>query len=194
MNTPLIIALAGLDGSGKSTQTEALKKRFENKGFRIKVQHQFDTEIGKLCHEIIKLTPNSYIRAITFALDKYTYNFDNTSDVEYDLILCDRSHYCAIAYACAQGIDEDWIRTLYKYTQPYTLCIYLDISLATSYCRKETDDKSPKIDERQFANVRRNYLNLVSKGELIRIDAEQAFDKVTDDIEKTIWGVISKCP
>lgn len=194
MKTQLIIALAGLDGAGKSTQTEALKKRFESNGFRVKVHHQFDTEIGKLCHEIIKLTPSPYIRAITFALDKYAYyNLDNRSDVGYDIIFCDRSHYCAIAYSGAQGIGEDWIRSLYKYTKPCTLCLYLDISLTTSHLRKGFDDKSPNIDEGQFENVRNNYLDLVSRGELIRIDAEQEFDKVTDDIEEAILEVVRKC-
>lgn len=193
MKTPPIIALAGLDGAGKSTQIEALRKRFGDMGLRVKVQHQFDTEIGKVCRELLRLTPNSYIRAITFALDKYASDLTNTAALDYDLVLCDRSYYCAIAYSGAQGIDEGWIRSLYNYSIPYTLCLYLDISPTTSYSRKGFDDKSPNIDERQFANVRTNYLDLVAKGALIRIDAEQEFDKVTNDIEKTILEVLRKC-
>lgn len=193
MNTPQIIAFSGLDGAGKSTQIEAIKKRFENKGFKIKVHHHFDTEIGQMCQGIIKLTSNSYIRAITFALDEYAQKLDNISNVEYDLILCDRSYYCALAYSGAQGVYEDWIRSLYKYTQAYNLCLYLDISLATSYLHKGFDDKSPNIDKKQFSKVRKIYLDLVTKGEMKRIDAEQEFNKVTDDIEEAIWEVIKKC-
>lgn len=193
MNTPLIIAFAGLDGSGKSTQIDAIKKRFEDKGFRVKVQCHFNTKIGKMCQNIIKLTPNAYIRAITFALDEYAQQLDDMSGEEFDLILCDRSHYCAIAYSGAQGMSEDWIRSLYQYAQTYNLCIYLDISLSTSYSHKGFDDISPNIDDSQYSNVRKIYLDLVEKGELKRIDAEQEFDKVTDDIEEAILEVIRKC-
>ena len=193
MNTPLLIAFAGLDGSGKSTQIEAIKKRFEDKGLRVKIQHHFDTELGKICQDIIKVSSNAYIRAITFALDEYAQKLDNISDAGYDLILCDRSHYCAIAYSGSQGISEDWIRSLYKHSQTYNLCLYLDISLTTSYSHKGFDDKSPDINERQFSNVRKIYLDLVANGELIKIDAEQEFDKVTDDIERAIWEVVKRC-
>lgn len=193
MDKPLIIAFAGLDGSGKSTQIEEIKKRFAAQGFRIKVQRQFETEIGRMCYDIIKCRPNSYIRAIAFALDKYAYNFDAPANACYDLILCDRSHYCALAYASAQGVSEDWIRSLYQYSQDYALCLYLDISPATSLLRKEPDAKSPSITESQFIKVRENYLALVENGELQRIDAEQEFAKVTDDIETAIWEALNKC-
>lgn len=193
VNMPKIIAFAGLDGSGKSTQIEAIKNRFEHNGFKVKIQHHFDTRIGKLCEFIIKHSSNKYIRAISFAIDEYAQKFNNKIDRGYDLVLCDRSHYCAIAYSCAQGIPEYWIRSLYKYAQIYNLCIYLDISLTTSYLHKGFDDKSPNISESQYENVRKIYLDLVAKGELQMVNAEQMFDKVTDDIEETIWKVIKLC-
>lgn len=187
------IAFSGLDGSGKSTQIEAIRKRFEARGFRVKVQQHFDTEIGGLCENIIKLTKNPYVRALTFALDEYSQQENSMTTPDYDLILCDRSCYCAIAYSGAQGVSQDWIMSLYKHLQTYDLCIYLDVSLETSYLHKEVDYKSPNINKTQFCKVKEIYLDLVRINKMIRINAEQEFDRVTDDIENIILKELSEC-
>lgn len=189
----VVIAFGGLDGSGKSTQIEAVKNRLEAKGFTVKVQHHFETKIGQVCKNIIKLSKDTYIRAITFALDEYAQKIDNNESSEFDLILCDRSHYCARAYSGAQGIADDWLCTLYQFSMTYDLCIYLDVSVETSCVRKEFDYKSPNINSIQFSEVRRIYLDLVRDGKMKRINAEQPFDKVTDDIENAILEALQSC-
>lgn len=190
MQKSKIIAFAGLDGSGKSTQINDLKIYLETKGIKVKVNQHFQSEIGRKCKEIIKLSSDPLIRAITFALDEYS---QITNEPEYDIILCDRSYYCALAYSGTQGISISWLKSLYKFSRKYDFCIYLDISPTTSLFRKGFDNISPKIQENELQRVRENYLKLVETGELYRIDAEQDFKEVTQDIRRAIKGVLGKC-
>ena len=187
-----LIAFAGLDGAGKSSQIESVKNYLEANGYRVKIQQHFTLPIGIKCEEILKKSKDAYIRALTFALDEYEQKLDNEIDADYDIILCDRSHYCAYAYSGAQGISYKWISEIYKYSQKYDLCIYLDISTDTSYLQKGFDILSPSLSKEQFARVREIYLELVKKGELMRVNAEQSFDKVTEDISLLIREVLRK--
>ncbi len=192
MSRAKIIAFAGLDGSGKSTQIKVLKQRLESSGYKVKVQQHFNTLIGKKCEEVIKMSHDSYVRALAFALDEYSQKLDNIDDSNYDVILCDRSHYCAYAYSGAQGVSTDWITWLYMYSQEYDMCIYLDISVDTSYIHKGFDCISPILSEDQFKKVRENYLQLVDMNKVIIIDAEQNFKKVTEDIMAKVYSILEK--
>lgn len=185
-----IIAFAGLDGSGKTTQLEQIKKNFESYGFKVKIQRHFETDIGKNCEIIITQTKNPIIRALAFALDEYSQKIENETDNKYDIILCDRSHFCALAYSQAQGLSEKWIRTLYEYSQSYTVCIYLDIATEISRKHKNTDQFSPNISKEQFESVRNLYLQMVQKGEIRFVNANKSFEEVTKDIEKIIWELL----
>lgn len=186
MKKPKVIAFAGLDGSGKSSQIVAVKKILEMRGYKVKVQQHFASPVGRKCEDIIKMSKDAYIRALAFALDEYFQKIDNATDSEYDVILCDRSHYCAFAYSGAQGISPDWITWIYKYSQEYDMCFYLDISLKTSLIQKGFDAISPSLSDEQFARVREIYLELATTGKLIKVNAEQDFDKVTEDIKTLI--------
>lgn len=194
MSNPLIVAFSGLDGSGKTTQIKALKHIFESYGYRVKVLNQFSTKLGKLCKRIVKNSSNPYVRSISFALDNYIqcYN-DKQSDYEYDLVLCDRSINCAIAYSCAQGVSRAWLTTLYEYSIPYDLCFYLDVSINTSLKRKGLDDKSPRFTREQYVKTREIYLELVTSNDLININAEKDFDEVTNDITIIILEALQNC-
>lgn len=192
MRKAKVIAFAGLDGSGKSTQIEAVKQFLEFNGYKVKIQQHFSLPIGRNCKEIIKISKDPYIRALAFAIDEYSQKLDNINDSDYDVILCDRSHYCAFAYSGAQGIQNDWINWLYMYSQDYDICIYLDISLGISYAHKGFDDISPNLSENQFTKVRENYLQLVDMGKLIMVNAEQDFGMVTEDIKTLVLEVLSK--
>ena len=186
MKKNLKIAFSGLDGSGKSTQVQRIKKVLEEKGYSVKVQQHFALPIGKVCEKIIKLSKDPYIRALTFALDEYAQKLDNMTDLKYDIILCDRSHYCAYAYLVAQGVEYDWIENIYKFSEIYDLCIYLDISVETSYLHKAADDISPRISDEQLLKVRDMYLTLVQNDKMVRVNAEQDVHKVTEDILELI--------
>lgn len=192
MKNTKIIAFVGLDGSGKSSQIKSVKKILEAKGYRVKVQQHFTLPIGIKCEEILKKSKDAYIRALTFALDEYAQKLDNEMDADYDIILCDRSHYCAYAYSGAQGISCEWIKEIYKYSQQYDMCIYLDISTDTSCSQKGFDAISPSLSQEQFARVREIYLELVQKGELMKVNAEQRFEKVTEDISLLICEALKK--
>lgn len=187
-----LIALAGLDGAGKSSQIKKIKDYFEAKGYKVKIQQHFNLPIGIKCEEILKESKNAYIRALVFALDEYAQKLDNEKDAEYDIILCDRSHYCAYAYSGAQGVAVEWIKEIYKYSQKYDLCIYLDISTDKSYLQKEFDDVSPNLSETQFTQVRELYLDLVKNGEIIRVNGDQCFEKVTEDICSIIYEALKR--
>lgn len=191
MSNTKTVSFSGLDGAGKSTQINEIKRRFEEKGLKVKVKQHFESVIGEKCKDIIKTTSDPYIRALAFALDEYSQKGEE--DTNYDLILCDRNFYCAIAYSGAQGLSEGWLRVLYKFAYKYDLCIYLDITENTSYLRKGLDEISPKFNNTQLSHTRNIYLDLVERGEMLKINAEQEIDKITHEIEILIEEMLNEC-
>lgn len=192
MKKTKLIAFAGIDGSGKSTQIFTIKSLLEEKGYKVKVQQHFSTTIGKKCKDILSISKDTYIRALAFALDEYSQKINNIEDDNYDIILCDRSHYCAYAYLYAQGVDLNWIQSLYKYSLNYDLCIYLDITVETSIKRKGFDHISPEISIKQYNNVRNIYLHLANQGHIVKINGEKDFNLITEEIMKIIEGILNE--
>ena len=134
-----LVAVEGLDGSGKSTQIYLLKRWLQLQGLKVYFSEWNSSELVKAAtskgkkRELLTPTTFSLIHATDFA--------DRT---EHDIIpplkagaivLADRYIYTAFARDVARNVDRKWVRELYQFAVKPTVAFYYRVPLEVSLSR-----------------------------------------------------------
>ncbi len=123
-----VIAVEGLDGSGKSTQIYLLKRWLELTGHRVWFTEWNSSELVKDATKKAKkgnnLTPSTFslIHCTDFA-DRFERQMLPLLRAGY-LVLCDRFIYTAFARDGVRGVDHDWLRNLYSFAPQPAITFY----------------------------------------------------------------------
>jgi len=134
-----LIAVEGLDGSGKSTQIYLVKRWLQSE--RVKVFFtewnssslvKAATKRGKKEHTL-RPTTFSLIHATDFA-DRYERQILPLLRAGY-IVLCDRYVFTAYARDRARGVDADWVSGIYDYAIKPDLTFYFRVPLEVSLNR-----------------------------------------------------------
>ena len=113
----MYIVLEGIDGVGKTTQTEKLKEWLEKRGFSVKtIVEPTDSDIGKIIREEL-LKPeatsdtNQQMLALLFAADRLTLKdeINQVKNNQQKILISDRSFYSSITYQNSTTIEPEWI-------------------------------------------------------------------------------------
>jgi dTMP kinase len=114
-----LIAVEGLDGSGKSTQIYLLKRWLENQGLKVYFSEWNSSELVKAAtskgkkRELLSPTTFSLIHATDFA-DRYERHLVPLLRAGY-LVLCDRYVFTAYARDVVRGCPPEWVRAIYSF-------------------------------------------------------------------------------
>jgi dTMP kinase len=134
-----LIAVEGLDGSGKSTQIYLVKRWLELEGHKVfftewnsSLLVKRSTKKGKKRH---LLTPTTFalIHCTDFA-DRYERQILPMLHAGY-IVVADRYIFTAFARDAARGCDRAWIRQLYGYARLPDLTFFFDVPLDTALRR-----------------------------------------------------------
>ncbi len=134
-----LIAVEGLDGSGKSTQLYLVKRWLELQGSRVYFTEWNSSVLVKKATSKGKkrqlLTPTSFclIHATDFA-DRYERQILPLLRAGF-IVLADRYVYTALARDAVRGLDKDWISKLYSFAVPPDIIFYFEVPLETSLSR-----------------------------------------------------------
>jgi dTMP kinase len=134
-----LIAVEGLDGSGKSTQIYLLKRWLENQGLKVYFSEWNSSEIVKAAtskgkkRELLTPTTFSLIHATDFA-DRYERHLLPLVRAGY-LVLCDRYIFTAFARDTVRGCPPDWVRGIYDYAALPDLTFFFKADLEVSLNR-----------------------------------------------------------
>lgn len=143
----MYIVLEGIDGAGKTTQINALKKWLEDSGIEVEsIVEPTDSDIGKLIREMLR-KPNATKENIQktlgllFAADRILL-MDKIANEEYcnKIIISDRSFYSSLAYQ----EPSDWIYEINKYAKRPDLVLLLDINVNLAIERCSGEDEFEK--------------------------------------------------
>lgn len=137
--TGKLIAVEGLDGSGKSTQIYLVKRWLELQGYRVfftewnsSVLVKKSTTKGKK-RQLLTPTTFSLIHATDFA-DRYDRQILPLLRAGY-IVLADRYIYTAFARDAVRGLDRDWLDKLYSFAVHPDLTFYFRVPLEVSLNR-----------------------------------------------------------
>lgn len=134
-----LIAVEGLDGSGKSTQIYLVKRWLELEGYRVfftewnsSVLVKKSTTKGKK-RQLLTPTTFSLIHATDFA-DRYERQILPLLRAGY-IVLCDRYIFTAFARDSVRGCDPQWLEKLYDFAVHPDLTFYFRVPLEVSLNR-----------------------------------------------------------
>lgn len=187
----MLIAIEGIDGSGKSTIANYLKEELEKEGFRVVV---FKEPTNSIYGQKIRQSFNNRLDAHK---ELELFLLDRKHDVERNIlpalkkgyiIVMDRYYYSTIAYQGARGIDIDKIKKMNEKIAPKPdLVIILDVKPEIGIRRiKERGDKPNKFEDLEYLEkVRKIFLELKDDN-IVIVDANKNIEFVKNEVLKAI--------
>ena len=205
-----MIAVEGIDGSGKSTQVYLLKRWLELLGLKVFFSEWNSSELVKSATRRGKeerlLTPTTFslIHATDFA-DRYERQLVPLLKAGY-IVLCDRYKFTAFARDTVRGCSPDWVRRIYSFAAVPDLTFFfkapLDVSLnrilqgrpQLKYHEAGMDlglssdlDESFKVFQ---ARLLKAYSAMKSEFRMIQINANQPIEKQQETVRQRLANAI----
>lgn len=193
----MIIALEGLDKSGKHSAREYLKRKLEESTYSVGTLEfpDYESFFGKLIRKWLRNEIECDKK--TFELLMYSdkvYSQDKILEMElnYDFVLIDRYVLSQLAYG-SNEVDEDWLIYLTSSLIQPDLTIYFDVDVDVSMKRKgqHGDNDKYESDFEFLAKVKNKYNEYLSVlNESVRIDANQDLETVYKELDKWVIQII----
>ena len=201
-----LIAVEGLDGSGKSTQIYLVKRWLELQGSRVfftewnsSVLVKKATSKGKK-RQLLTPTTFSLIHATDFA-DRYERQILPLLRAGF-IVLADRYIYTAFARDAVRGVDREWLQKLYNFAVRPDLTFYFELPLEVSLNRILEGRPTLKYHEagldmgwtsdpyesfRIFqGKVASEYTALKQQGNFVTVDATQEIHAQQSEVRRII--------
>ena len=131
-----LFIVEGVDGSGKSTQVDLLKKWLESEGYSVFFTEWNSSELVKETTRDAKkknlLTPTTFslLHATDFA-DRLYYQIIPPLKAGM-IVLADRYAYTAFARDVVRGVSPQWARSLYGFAVKPDISFYFDVPIQTA--------------------------------------------------------------
>ncbi len=181
------IVLEGIDGSGKSSVIESIKK--DHPGYHY-TREPTDSEPGRLAKKAANRDNSPYKDLFLYLADRV----EHTEEIEEELkseniVICDRYWGSTSAYqAASDEISLDYTESVQMpFILKPDLTILFDISPEISLKRIKDRERMSKYERIDFLKkVRENYLHLAKKHGWEIIDAERSPADVLSDVDRLL--------
>ncbi len=182
----LLIALEGIDGTGKTTISKKLFDALRKNKNVLLTAEPFTQDIIKLIEN--NGWKNPEILTLLFAADRAIHlNWIYGKNPE--IVILDRYIYSSIAYQSVMGIDEEWIRQVNsKFPKP-DITFLIDVPVEVAIQRINKNDKFNFEEKIKLLNsVRNKYLEISKKDQMIVINGNKSIENIT----REIFNVVEK--
>jgi dTMP kinase len=189
--TGLLIALEGLDQSGKQTQAERLKAQIKGRGRTVVLLSfpDYDTRIGREIYE--GLHGGREYAADVMQLLYIANRYEKKPRIQAwmsagTVIICDRYLASSIAYGEAQGLDATWLREIQRHLPQPDTTILLDIAPEAAAARKSSNRDKYERDLAMLSRVRDSYRRQAETDGWIRLDGARPKEIVAADVIRVV--------
>jgi len=192
----MLIAIEGVDQSGKETQAHRLRERLREAGHKVRLLSfpDYGTSIGE---EIARALQGereygSDVMQLLFVANRHERREAIREWVDGGLILvCDRYRASSIAYGEALGLDAGWLEDIQRYLPRAELTIFIDIAPATAAQRKSQGRDKYERDLSLLERVRSSYQRQAASPDWARVDGERTIDEVAEDVFAAVQARLS---
>lgn len=201
-----LIAVEGLDGSGKSTQIYLLKRWLEIQELKVYftewnssvIVKQITSKAKKL--QLLTSTTFSLIHCTDFA-DRYERQILPLLHAGY-IVLCDRYLFTALARDTARNCHPEWVANLYSFARKPDITFFFNLPLKTALGRILAGRPKLKYHEagmdlnlsnditesfRLFqGKINNNYRKMVKKYGFTVMDATRSIEQQQEEVRKIV--------
>jgi dTMP kinase len=196
-----LVALEGIDGSGKTTQTEFLKKLLISKGYPVLTLKEptAESSYGKIIRSFSSHNrPDPAKELELFVMDR---DYDVKTNIlpalqEGKIVIIDRYIPSNMFYQGALGIDLETIaRANLNFPWP-DLIIILDLDVSKSLERLQTERQiNPVYETDNYLNQVKNIVDSLVLPNAIKIQADKLINSISTQImELILEGLKIKFP
>ena len=198
LNRGVLIAIEGIDGAGKTTQAELLRKNLEGKGYQVEAfKEPTSAETGD---RIRQLGKNGRTEAVEVEFKLFLE--DRRYDVQHNIlpalasgkvVIVDRYYYSSMAYQGARGMSPQYIeQENLKFAPKPDLTIFLDISPQTAEERIRSRNQGKNHFERSLKPIRDIFKQMMEDHpEITAINGEEDAETVDSKILDAVLPVIA---
>ena len=173
----MLIALEGLDQSGKQTQAGLLRDYLRGAGRKARVVSfpDYGTAIGE---EIARALQgerdyDADVMQLLYIANRYERRPDLERWLASDIALvCDRYVASSVAYGVAHGLDAAWLADAQRFLPQPDITVLLDIAPETAVVRKATGRDRYEADLALQTRVRECYRRQAERDGWLRVDGE----------------------
>ncbi len=163
-----LIALEGIDQSGKRTQTRLLAPRLRKDRYRVSTisfpiyGSRTGRDIRAFLHGKQSYSPQAV--HMLYSLNRW----ENISLIkkqleQSDFLLADRYIPSNLAYGVSKGLDQQWLKNLDRGLPQPNLVIVLDVPVPASFKRKSEGRDTHESSKQYMTKVRQNYRSLARR-------------------------------
>lgn len=187
-----LIALEGIDKSGKATQTAILANRLRKMGREVETIAfpDYTTVIGRVIKRYLdgEVDFGPELRQLLYVANRW----EKHGVLKFwlrdeKLVIADRYTPSGIVYGLANGLNLEWMINLEEGLPTSDLVIVVDVSVATAFEREEVRDVY-EANRDFLEKVRSAYLDLAEKFGWVIVDGE----KMKSDVAEEVWAHVSK--
>jgi dTMP kinase len=179
----VLVAIEGLDQSGKETQARRLAPWFNARGWRVETLGfpDYSTTIGtEIAHALRgerQFGPD--VLQLLYVANRHEWK----QAIEMWLadgraVICDRYLASSVAYGEAQGLDPVWLAEIQRHLPQPTLTVLLDIAPEAAAARKQQNRDKFEQDLAMLGRVRTSYLRQAREHDWIVVDANHDVEVV----------------
>lgn len=190
----MLINLEGIDGCGKSTQSQFLMDKFESDNEKtILLKEPTNGIYGQKLWEMLsgKIEATTEEILELFVLDRKEHVNQKIKPALDDgmIVLMDRYYYSTMAYQSAAGIDVDRIRRDNEFAPKPDIVLIFDLPADLAMKRVRSHSVADVFEkEEHLEKVRKAYLNLEDDSLVRIIDATRTPEVIFDEV----WRLVSE--
>ena len=190
----MLINLEGIDGCGKSTQSQLLRDEFEkNDEKTILLKEPTNGKYGRKLWEMlsgkIEATTEEILELFVMDRKEHVDQKINPALNEGKIVLMDRYYYSTMAYQAAAGIDVKRIRKDNEFAPKPEIVLIFDLPADLAMKRVRGHSVADVFEkEEHLEKVRKAYLNLEDDPLVRIIDATRTPEEIFDEV----WKLVSE--
>jgi len=188
-----IIALEGIDQSGKRTQTRLLANELKKKGAKVSTI-SFPIYKSASGRQIQRFLEGKQKYPTTALHMLYSLNrWENQKQIikltqSSDFVIADRYYPSNLAYGVSRGLSLDWLQGLDSGLPTASLVLVLDVPVHSSFTRKSRGRDATERDKQLLTKVRRTYGRLAKEFDWKIVDATRS----VEEVHETVWSIVRK--
>ncbi|KAM0680025.1 hypothetical protein GINT2_001712 [Glugoides intestinalis] len=185
-----LIALEGLDCSGKTTVSKILKERMQPSTL-LRFPDR-SSEIGVIIDKFLKkeIEVSSHSAHLLYSANRYEKVEEIKELLKHSHVICDRYWLSGAVYSTAKGLDYEWCKSSDRFLPEVDNLFFIDIPAKETAKRKgfgeEAHDKL-ELQEKVYAEYKKHLFNEGG----VAIDGMKSPNEIADEILSFFSGIES---